>query len=1608
MKQLGKNILRYVFGVLAFIFIFCAQNINVEAAESISERTTTTGSATYDPNNGSDTQDYYDFTYTIGDTSKTAANDSNIATITNYNICNNSGNCTIPSTVKVKYKSSSDTAYKTYTLKVTAVGNGSSKICSPYGKITVGNNVTTINNNAFSGASSATSITIGNKVTKIGNNAFYGCSSAKTLIFTATSTCTSIGTSAFQNCSTLSTVAIPNSVTTIGSSAFYGCTSLNTLTIGTGVTSIGSNAFYNAPLATRLTYNATSDSVALNDVFVNKQIASVAIGSGVTKIPNNFIKGNTAITSITIPAKCTSIGNNAFDGCTSLKTITFASGSKCITIGNNAFYGCTALTAITVPNSVITIEDYAFYNCSSLATVTLGTGVTTLGYNTFRGTTPLTTLTINSNISGHNYAFKGHTGLTTLKIGSSLTNIYANMFQGCPNISKVDISGSNVTSIGAYAFEGCKKLNTKNAFAYAAFDASLSGTVGEYAFRFGGFTSGASAGLPSVSVSQSVVEDNNYFPTSGGIGKVTMNISASPATANEGKDYIVILDTTGSMDSKVNGVSKMTTAKNALQKFADTIMEVNAENRIAIVHFRGNIDTNSDGTDDSSGGYCYLDFTKDKSTISTKIADLKANAGGARIATASGSNTNYRLGIIAALNVMQMRGAESSVTAGGVTYGASGGADRNTYVVFISDGAANAQTSYITPLSKILKAAADEIWSIGICVEDSGETTEYLKMINTTMYGQDLFIDFPSADLEAAMTDFLKQVVSMSTSSIYNTVLTSVIQSNWVPYKDSSHVWSSGVTNSGQNVSVNIGTMGKESKSYTFYVKLTDAYKIGTMTSKGTYNPIVTNNVHADYKVSGGIYEGQSKTASNIQQYTLPWYAYDVIYNGNGNTGGSTSNQVKIGGINLSLRSNDFTKTAYRFKEWNTKADGTGTKYAAGASYSTNADLTLYAIWEPDTTYYTVKHWKQNIGGNAATHDAYNYTEATADRQTIENVTIGSNQSPAVKTYIGFTSPAVQTVMIAANGTTVVNYYYTRNNYTVTYIDVVGSINGKELGRSTASKPYGSSVKGIDIGASTTDNAYYKNYALIAGIDGYTTATVDTNGATVYRCFRWLSKDISGTVNWTDAHNAYGTRPDEVKIVIFQNGIPVASVVTASGTKDIEPIILSTSGDINHFEFLDMPAYDSAGNPYTYDVRMYDLDATVDIKNPSSVMSLEYPESKYVTTQNGYDIYNVLDNTTEPDGPPEGFTVGGAIHWVDSGNKLGLRPSTVTIELYQDGKPFMVNGEHYTITVDAMNDNTYKFIKLPKYKYVDGEPVPYEYTAVEKIVSNYVKDGVIYPLYDIHTDENMGEYEKLHFTNYIEIDGSIIPIVPGDERDNTITVVTNTEDKVEVVLKMLDFYITESPEDVNVQYGPGYNGDEYNLCVSELGEIIKHIPSGKYEIDVNESKYELTDIHISDNTDNVYITYEDGKYYLVIDHVPEDSWGIVNIELEKKTEYYQSRKSINNYFKAPLAKRIVGGYIELPEDRDVSVVEKLVMRNYFNKAVSDPVSAELPEEEETTEIDTSVIESTEDAMDAEEEQDTEESTSIIEDESEETNSVIEDSKNDSFLETPDIIVGSGN
>lgn len=77
---------------------------------------------------------------------------------------------------------------------------------------------------------------------------------------------------------------------------------------------------------------------------------------------------------------------------------------------------------------------------------------------------------------------------------------------------------------------------------------------------------------------------------------------------------------------------------------------------------------------------------------------------------------------------------------------------------------------------------------------------------------------------------------------------------------------------------------------------------------------------------------------------------------------------------------------------------------------------------------YTVKHWKQNVADNE-------YTEMKADAQTLQGTTDTYTEAEA-KNYTGFTAQTFAQGKIAGDGTTVVNIYYNRISYTVTWKDM--------------------------------------------------------------------------------------------------------------------------------------------------------------------------------------------------------------------------------------------------------------------------------------------------------------------------------------------------------------------------------------------------------------------------------------------------------------------------------------------------------------------------------------------------------------------------------------------
>ena len=151
----------------------------------------------------------------------------------------------------------------------------------------------------------------------------------------------------------------------------------------------------------------------------------------------------------------------------------------------------------------------------------------------------------------------------------------------------------------------------------------------------------------------------------------------------------------------------------------------------------------------------------------------------------------------------------------------------------------------------------------------------------------------------------------------------------------------------------------------------------------GSYKTVITATATNYYSV-----DGKTRSSSSVSGTPISFVfqtvgdsaptTYTVSYNANGGTG-APANQSKTHGTNLTLSTTKPTRasssagsytvtfnanggsvspaslsaartTSYTFKNWNTAANGSGTSYASGATYSTDADVTLYAQWNSSTS----------------------------------------------------------------------------------------------------------------------------------------------------------------------------------------------------------------------------------------------------------------------------------------------------------------------------------------------------------------------------------------------------------------------------------------------------------------------------------------------------------------------------------------------------------------------------------------------------------------------------------------------------------------------------------
>ncbi|MDY5579185.1 InlB B-repeat-containing protein, partial [Porcincola intestinalis] len=154
------------------------------------------------------------------------------------------------------------------------------------------------------------------------------------------------------------------------------------------------------------------------------------------------------------------------------------------------------------------------------------------------------------------------------------------------------------------------------------------------------------------------------------------------------------------------------------------------------------------------------------------------------------------------------------------------------------------------------------------------------------------------------------------------------------------------------------------------------------------------------------------------------------------------------------------TRPGYTFKYWSASEDGS--EYEFGSTIE--EDTTLHAVWEANRdTQYTVIYWWEN-----ANDDNYSYHEnSTATGITGSKIDLNEIK----KDYDGFTRNAEKTnaanedAVIAGDGSTIVNVYYSRNTYEIKFFESTwsgdwfgGSYSWDEMTNLRISAKYGENI----------------------------------------------------------------------------------------------------------------------------------------------------------------------------------------------------------------------------------------------------------------------------------------------------------------------------------------------------------------------------------------------------------------------------------------------------------------------------------------------------------------------------------------------------------------------
>ena len=347
------------------------------------------------------------------------------------------------------------------------------------------------------------------------------------------------------------------------------------------------------------------------------------------------------------------------------------------------------------------------------------------------------------------------------------------------------------------------------------------------------------------------------------------------------------------------------------------------------------------------------------------------------------------------------------------------------------------------------------------------------------------------------------------------------------------------------------------------------------------------------------------------------WQAnsYVVTYDANG---GVSSHTEDIATYDSYFALATAERVGYTFVGWYD-----GTKLYTDGNWKTANTVKLVAKWTANTdTQYVVNHHLQNIYDDGYTLDTVENPKGTSD----------SSVTPSVKTYTGFTSPSAKTEKIAPDGSLVVDYYYMRNSYTISFVTNGGSAVGAQTYKyqETLNLPI-TERNGVTFGG------WFTTQMLVAK---FSNTTMPASDKTVYAWWQEENKPTDFTYTGTDGItiSSYVGTGTTMWIPAYINDVPVTTIPAsafeneATLVKVVVPDTVTNIGEgafkgCEAIEDITLPFVGASANATYYDavfgyifgylaINSYDEENTSNLASSQGVSVApsgnNYPVSQYV------------------------------------------------------------------------------------------------------------------------------------------------------------------------------------------------------------------------------------------------------------------------------------------------------------------------------------------------------------------------------------------------------------